>query len=168
MKISQVTWKAGAPTKGIDAAKAHAALEKIRKDNNGLTDDAIVESAKPKNHTLHKWFEWDDSKAATEHRRQQARELVRSVHVVYEEAPEVKTRLYEIQRKVQPRQEGRTVYSTADEVLRDPAARDALIATAIRQAMEFRRRFKGLHELDHVMQAIDKTIESLGMAAVES
>lgn len=166
MKISTISWKQNVPTKGIEAEKAFNALESIRKQNNGLTDDAVVQAAKPQNHTLHKWFEWDDSVAAVEYRRDQARNLLRSLEVTYEERPEIKTRVYEVEHKSRPRDEERTVYTTTEEILQNPEARDRLIAEAIRQAMAFRRRFKAIHELDAVMSEIDRAVEKLGTEVV--
>lgn len=166
MKIKSVDWRRGFQGKGIDATKAYDALEKIRESNNGITDDAIVTAAKPKSHVLHKWFEWDDSKAANEHRRNQARTLIRSFEVVYVEQPGMKTRAYEVETKSTKPAERRTVYTTTEEVLANPESRDRLIADAIRMAMEFRRRFKMLHEMERVMEEIDKAIESIGSQPV--
>jgi len=166
MKIEKIKWKQNVPTNGIDAAKAYAALEAIRAKNNGLTDDAIVQASAPKNHALHKWFQWDDSEAATEYRREQARKLIRSLEVVYEEAPEIKTRVYEVEHKARPQDPERTVYTTTEEVLANPDSRDRLIAEAIRAAMQFRRRFKMLHELDAVMEEIEKAVQKLGAETV--
>jgi hypothetical protein len=166
MKIEQIKWKQNVPTNGIDAEKAYAALETIRAKNNGLTDDAIVQAAAPRNHTLHKWFEWDDSAAAVEYRRAQARKLIGSLEVTYEEAPDIKTRVYEVEHKARPQDPERTVYTTTEEVLANPESRDRLIAEAIKAAMQFRRRFKMLHELDAVMEEIDKAVEKLGAGVV--
>jgi hypothetical protein len=161
MKIQEVTWKRGIATKGIDPVKAHNALQQIGKQNGGITDDGIVAAASRKNHTLHNWFEWDDSAAAIEHRRRQARDLISSIHVVYQEAPATKTRMYQVDQRTPTGSEARTVYSTTEEVLSNPESRDRLIAEAIRMAMEFRRRFKMLYELDNVMAAIDSAIAKL-------
>ena len=162
MKIESIKWKQNVPTKGIEAEKAHKALEAIREKHNGLTDDVVVKSASPKNHVLHNWFEWDDSVAAVEHRRAQARLLIRSLEVVYTETPDLKTRVYEVEHKSRPKDENRTVYTTTEEVLSKPESRDRLIAEAIKSAMQFRRRFKMLHELDSLMSEIDKVVEKLG------
>ena len=162
MKIETIRWKQNVPSKGIDAAKAHKALEAIRAKNNGLTDDGILAAACVKGHALNKWFEWDDSVAASVHRRDQARLLIRSLEVTYTEAPGIKTRVYEVEHKVRPQDEGRTVYTTTEEVLAKPESRDRLIAEAIKAAMQFRRRFKMLHELDGLMEEIDKVVEKLG------
>jgi len=166
MKIESIAWKQNVPNAGIDPAVAHRALEQIRKKNDGLTDDAIVAAAKATNHALHNWFEWDDSTAAKEQRRMQARQLIRSLVVTYKEAPETKVRVYEVEHKARPRDTNRTVYSTTEEVLRNPESRDRLIAAAIKSAMEFRARFKHLHELDAIIESIDKTLEKLGLEAV--
>lgn len=166
MKISTISWKQSVPNKGIDAQKAFDALEVIRHQNNGLTDDAVVAAAKPQEHTLHKWFEWDDSVAAVEYRRDQAKNLLRSIEVTYEERPEIKTRVYEVEHKSRRCDEERTVYTTTEEILQNPEARDRLIAEAIRQAMAFRRRFKAIHELDAVMNEIDRAVEKIGTKVV--
>jgi len=161
--IESIGWKLNVPTKGIDPEDAYKALEEIRSKNNGLTDDAIVEAAKSKRHVLHGWFEWDDSAAASEHRRHQARSLIRSLVVTYAKAPELKVRAYQVEKKAAVKSPERTVYSTTEEVLRNPESRNRLIAQAIREAMEFRQRFKHLHELDMIFEAIDRAEVQLGV-----
>ena len=60
-------------------------LERIWAENgNELRPADIVEEARPEGAPLHPLFEWDDEKAAEEHRLLQARQLVRSVRVVAE------------------------------------------------------------------------------------
>lgn len=162
MKIESVVWKTNVPTKGIKAEDAYKALEVIRKKNNGLTDDAIVNAAKSSTHVLHNWFEWDDTEAAIEYRRTQARGLMRSLTVTYKEAPELQVRVYQVETKARPQDPQRTVYSTTEEVLKNPESRDRLIAQAIKAAIEFRNRFKCLHELDVIIESIDQTLVKLG------
>lgn len=162
MKIESVEWKVNVPTKGIKPEDAYQALEEIRQKNNGLTDDVVVQEAKEKSHTLHKWFEWKDGVAAAEYRRMQARKLIASLVVTYQKAPELEVRAYQVEKKARTQDPQRTVYSTTDEVLKNPESRDRLIAQAIKAAMEFRRRFKHLHELDMIIESIDKTLVKLG------
>ena len=162
MKIETIRWKQNVPSKGIDADKAHKALEAIRTKNNGLTDDGVLAAACVKGQILNKWFEWDDSVAAAVHRRDQARLLIRSLEVTYIDAPGIKTRVYEVEHKSRPQDPQRTVYTTTEEVLANPESRDRLIAEAIKAAMQFRRRFKMLHELDGLMIEIDKVVEKMG------
>lgn len=161
MKIESITWKSNVPNKGINAADAYNALEAIREENNGLTDDCIVEAASVQSHVLHNWFEWDDTVAAVEHRRSQARSLLRSISITYQEAPELTVRAYQVETKARTQDPQRTVYSTTAEVLANPEARTRLLAQAVKAALEFRNRFRQLHELDAVMQSIDDCLVRL-------
>lgn len=68
--------------------KMKAKLREIELRNGGvLTPEAIVQEAAKKNSVLHAMFEWDDAKAAHQHRLDQARELIARVRYsfVYEE-----------------------------------------------------------------------------------
>lgn len=81
----QYTFKKGARVRGLDPNKTGAELEKIRSNNQGLLQAGdVVNAARSKRSPLHDYFEWDDSLAAEEHRKEQARQLIRSVKVVYQ------------------------------------------------------------------------------------
>lgn len=161
MKISEVKWKSGYPTRGVSAQEAYNALNTIRKKNKGkLTKDAIVAAAKADSHVLHPLFEWEDSIAALEYRRLQAGKLIRSIEVVYEELPDSSTRAFEIQ-ALNSTDAGKTEFAPTVEVLANAESRDRLIAEAIRFAMQFRRRFGHLRELENVMAAIETFIDNV-------
>lgn len=52
--------------------------------NNGrLTPDLLIEAARDPESVLHPRFEWDDSVAAVEYRRAQARALIRTVRIEF-------------------------------------------------------------------------------------
>ena len=161
MKVENVSWKSGVPSRGIDPEIAYYELEAIRAKKGKLTDTTVLEEAKNESHPLHNWFNWDDDAAAEEYRRLQAQNLIRSLVVVYVESPKTPVRAYQVLKKEPTKSESRTVYSTTEEVLSSPEGRDKLIADAIKAAMDFRRRFKMLHELEHVMKSLDEAIESL-------
>lgn len=57
-------------------------LTAIKKERGSLTPPVIVDAARPKRSPLHRYFQWDDSKAAESWRIQQARLLVCSVVTV--------------------------------------------------------------------------------------
>lgn len=60
----------------------HSRLEKIRARNAGLLrPDDVVKDARSESSPLHSLFEWDNSKAAHQHRLYQARDLIASVRV---------------------------------------------------------------------------------------
>ena len=74
---------------GVDAQTAGEELQRIC-DKNGCLDAAIVvDESRPADAALHPVFQWDDQIAAQEHRKHQARSLIRSVHVIRD--PELET-----------------------------------------------------------------------------
>lgn len=77
----------GTTIPGVEAVDAYQELERIRKENDGLEPEAVVQQAADPECILHAGFEWDDSKAAHAHRLQQARLIIRSVQVVIESTP---------------------------------------------------------------------------------
>lgn len=67
-------------------------LQQLAAENGGqLTPDAVVADAKKKASPLHRYFDWDDKVAAMKWRREQARQLIRSVRVEVEQQ-EIKVR----------------------------------------------------------------------------
>ena len=58
-----------------------------RRNGESITPEAVIDDARDPSSPLHACFEWDDKKAAHQHRLDQARELIRAVpvHVQYEE-----------------------------------------------------------------------------------
>lgn len=156
-KPLKIQWKRGFRGK-IDPQKAYNETERIKSKNGGvLTAGMVVEKARAKRNPLHKQFEWDNDAAAEEYRLEQARSMLRAIHVTYEEAPSLAPqRVYvtttEPAVKDNP---ARKVYRSVDEVLADPVARDELLGNAIREAISFRRKYNALSELSQVFQAID-------------
>ena len=59
------------------------ALIALEDENGRLTPEAVLTAARDPNSPLHDRFEWDDGKAAAEHRLHQARTLIRSVKVEF-------------------------------------------------------------------------------------
>ena len=59
-------------------------LKKIQDADGRLTPDAVIEAAQDENHPLHDRFDWNDSTAAHNWRRQQARQLIQSVKIEYQ------------------------------------------------------------------------------------
>lgn len=161
--IIEIKWKSGYRTKG-DAKVAYKRLEEIKEKGGGvLTAGAVVEDARKTSSPLHKQFEWDDSIAAEMHRLEQGRYIIRSIEVVYEDAPHVKPqKLYvtttQLAKGDSPE---RKVYRTIEETLEDPDARSELLMCAMRDAISFRRKYHALSELASVFGAIDYFAESM-------
>lgn len=70
---------------GVSAKTVYTELEKVRKKNK-LTPKAVVEEARPVDAPLHPVFEWKDSIAGEKWREYQARNLIRSVVIIEQDA----------------------------------------------------------------------------------
>lgn len=79
------SFRSGARIRGVTAEAAARELERIR-SRSALTPEAVVTSASDPANPLHPAFDWNDQTAAHEHRLQQARQLIRAVHVQIEES----------------------------------------------------------------------------------
>lgn len=156
----EIKWKKGSRGKG-SAKKCYLELEKIRKRDGVLIPAAVVKKAKAKTNPMHKEFTWDDNAAAEQHRLNQARLLMRTIEVIYEEAPMVPTRVYElITQPATKDKPARKAYQTVTEILADPIARDELLSRAIRDALAYRKRYNGLSELAKVFHVMDEFVEN--------
>lgn len=123
-----------------------SALLAVRAEHGRLTPDAVVTAARPADHPLHSRFEWDDAVAGEEFRRVQARELIRSVRVVYREAtekdPARSVRAFHAVRD----DEGERDYAPLDDVVASPFLTKLVLADMRREWLALRRRYESFDE----------------------
>lgn len=127
-------------------------LEHIRQTNGGIlraTD--VVAFARDPETVLHSRFEWDDTKAAEQHRLWQARELIRVV-VKTQPTTEDATRVY-VSLSDDRRNDGGG-YRTLDDVMRSQTMREALLKQAHADMVRFETTYRQLSELASVMAAM--------------
>lgn len=84
----EVRFKAAAGSRfnKTDAERIGPELLRLKQVNGTLTKEAVVSSAKRANSPLHTDFEWDDQQAAIAHRLEQARYMMRSIMIVWDES----------------------------------------------------------------------------------
>ena len=63
------------------AMQVEVALDELNQAHGHLTPDLVVQAAQYEQSPIHSIFEWDDGKAAHQHRLWQARRLIRSVRI---------------------------------------------------------------------------------------
>lgn len=80
----QYEFKQGARFK-VDADTVGNELARIQKEHGVTTPKAVVDVARPEDAPLHPVFEWRDDVAGEKYRHWQARNLIKSVHVVTEQ-----------------------------------------------------------------------------------
>lgn len=80
----QFQFRSGSRIKGsIDANVVGEELERIADKHDGITAQGVVDESTPEDAALHPCFTWDNEIAANEFRKHEARNIVRSVRVVY-------------------------------------------------------------------------------------
>lgn len=157
-QIDSVRWKARFPHRNADPVKVHQEVEVLRKKNGGTVSPGdLVHKARSPKSAMHRIFEWDNGAASDQYRLIQARRVLRSMEIVYLDKEVGPTRAWEIIEKKKRGTDNKTqtLYSTLEETMADPGARESLLAEAIGQLMAWRRRFRMLNEFDRVFGAID-------------
>ena len=71
--------RSGAPFKEKDAQIIGEEVERIKGSKGYISAKEVLDVASDKNSKLHKYFQWDNSKAAEEFRLQQARMIVNHI-----------------------------------------------------------------------------------------
>lgn len=158
-----------------DAQVVGERLESIRAKRNALTPELVLKDASNIRSPLHPYFEWDDAKAAEQHRLQQAGHLIRCVSVTFEdvEAPAPRqVNLVELPvMTVPPRPvraflaikdgEGESGYVGTRQAMADPEMRRQVLARAHSEMDAVGRKYRELAELSQVFLALDKVAETL-------
>ncbi len=117
---------------------------------NAFTARDIVEYARPKKSPLHKFFEWDDDKAADQYRLTQARTLIKCI-VIKLEGVEVR----EFQ-NVFVKAEDRRLYVQVDQARAAPELWQQVLESALAEATAWKRRYQHLSQLSPIIQSIEE------------
>lgn len=141
---------------GTQLAAVKLELENIHVTKGELTPEIVVETARNKKSVLHKFFTWDDTKAARNFRLLEASMLIRSVRVrVSIDDESFRTRAFVLPEK------GRGSYKPLEEVVRSEELSDALVQIARDELTAFRKKYSGLTKLSGLIQHIDKTLAEI-------
>jgi hypothetical protein len=135
--------------------KIIAELRRIAKANGGLVRPSdILKAAMPEGSVLHPCFEWNDGKAAQEHRLWQARQLLRvTVEYVGEADEAVPIRVFVSLTNDRTSDGG---YRVTSEVMNSPVRREQLLADALAEMERFQQKYAKLKELVEVFAAMRK------------
>jgi len=151
-------------------------IEVLQEEFNGeVTPDVVLGDAQHEDSPLNSFFEWDDTQAAIQYRRTQARYLLRSIHVVVKvNDQETTTRAFHrvTIHDTEPADNGhevdepepRQVYVSVQQVFTDAELRRQAIAEALRQLTSWRERYQQYQELAHVFKFIDTIQDTLDLA----
>lgn len=157
MSNEKAIWRKGARFTKIDPDLAHAEMESIRIEKGQLTADLLLEKARDGSNVLHSAFEWRDGIAAEKYRLGQARQMIKSIEIVYEDLPveETTVKYWHI---VKEEEEPTKSYVPKDQALADPEMRAKMVLGAYKELRNFRKKYKELDELAQFHALIDSLI----------
>jgi hypothetical protein len=131
-------------------------LEKISKENEGITPDIVVETATDEKNPLHGYFEWDDGIAGHSWRKQQARVLINCIVI---EHPDIETKIAKYENiKIET---GERVYKDIVEIMTDEDYRNQVLDKAMKSINYWREQYSGFTALLPIIEAIDKVNKEL-------
>ena len=148
----------GSRLKDEDAEVIGPVVDRLTKKNGAATAKDLLEAARSPRSALHKYFEWDDQKAAEAHRLARAGQLIRSIQIVVvtKEAP-VETRAFHV-----TTQDERKGYRPAAQVFASENLSDQVIKNALRELSGWKARYQQYRKaarLAPVFTAIDGALE---------
>lgn len=155
-------WKAYASVLGLSAQAAGEEIERIRKACKGnMVDADVLKEARKAASPLHAAFEWDDKKAAHQHRLNQAGDLIRSIVVVNTDNPQSTP----IRAFVNVGVDDNRGYTNVTVAMADTVMRSQVISRAWKELEEWRKRYEGLVEFSHVFEVVDTAKHAVAKAA---
>ena len=142
-----VVWK----VKGFFKADAEAVYKEITALGDSFSPEQIVEAAKDEASELHKCFTWDDTIAAENWRKHQARVLVAQL-VVKTETSDNKPVAVRVIASTATRNE----YKPVVKLIEAEQGYADLLARAINELKAFQQKYKAITELREIFAAIDE------------
>lgn len=137
-----------------DPDKIGKALESIAAKAGGhLQPQAVVDAASERKSVLHRHFEWDDAKAALSFRLDQARSLIRSIHL---EGADTDSGVARAFLSIKDR-EG-TSYRHLSEIMASADLQLKLLASAERDLLAFEGRYKSLTDICDLVRSARERI----------
>lgn len=156
----QYEWVSGSRFE-VDGQIAGEALDTIRETNGGiLKPQIVVDESRPKSAPLHRCFEWNDARAANEHRKDEAAKLIRSVRVITDdqEADDLTT----VRAFVHVELEGAgSCYMAMSHVMENEELREQVIREALAFLQRAKSKLKELHGFENAHSAIEEAERAL-------
>jgi len=146
-------FRKGSRIRGATAQVVGDELETIKETAGILTAGLVVNAARDPDHRLHSCFEWDDSVAAEEFRKTQARHLINCLITVSRE----ETGVQEYRQYIQITREKTRSYVSTVEALSDAEIRQQVLKKAMKEANNWQDRYAHYQELSSIFKAIEDT-----------
>ncbi len=137
-------------------------LELLRQQTKGeLQPIDVVNDARNSNSPLHSYFEWDDGKAAEEHRLAQARTLIRAVVAVYVDDKKPATRQKAFVHIAAGKE---SHYRATHHAMSQKETREKVLQQAWREFAAWRDRYRHLKEFSKLFEVAEEVASKLPKA----
>lgn len=144
-----------------NAQKCGEALEAIEAKNGEITPRLVVDAARESESPLHPCFEWDNSVAAEKFREDQARGVIRSIRVVFTAQEGIQAEPRRVYVNLQDEATGDRSYVPMARVLSEPELFERARAQFLREAKEFRARYREFDRLSALVLHMEHEAETL-------
>lgn len=139
----------------VSADVAGRICQELTESAEGLTPQKLVDVSRDVNHPLHGEFEWDDTVAAEAYRIVQAKQLIRDITIVQEEAEKKADRGFVITPGCNH------MYVPLNDALNNDEWKTNLLNAAKRDMIAFVAKYRRLTELANVIDPMTELIELL-------
>lgn len=144
-------FKAGSHLKG-DAQPVGERLMELRKQCGALSAQIVLEDARPEGSVLHRFFEWDDAKAAEQFRLAQARHVVSCVVV---QRTEDHGEVTPVRAFVKIRDESIDSYEPIHSVMSDASLRAKVLRQCKSEIFTMREKLRAFEDFADVLGALE-------------
>ena len=153
-------WKYGVG-EGVVASEAAKVIDGIAKRNKGaVKPKAIVEAARPKDAVMHNCFEWNNTRAATAYREDQARHVLRSLVCVYTETDNKGEEITVSLRAFHSNPSEGNSYVSLKRIADEDELFNEIVQQAFNELDAFRQKYKNLKRLREVMFVIETVLST--------
>lgn len=149
-------WKAGS-RQPVEAQAAGERIAELTERNGGhLAPSDVVDDARPEDAVLHPAFEWDNEVAAEEYRKEQARKLIRSIEVIYEEGEQQQPVLNYVHVNLP---DTGPAYVTTARAVSDRDLQRQVIEEALLGLRAWQKRYEHIGALDGLLTTVTRAID---------
>lgn len=155
-----VGWRPNTSHPKLSPDEAISELARIKRTRGALTPTHIVDESRAPTSPFHNWFEWDDSTAAEEHRRHQARQIVRSL-VIRREHGDGGDHVTQSPRFVSVVTDSeRPEYLETEKALGNKNLARQVVNNALRDLRAWQQRYRGIVEMADILKAVENFVQS--------
>lgn len=142
-------WKSGYHSK-VNAEVAGKVFEELE-STVGLTPQNLVDASKSEDAPMHNAFEWNDTVAGNEWRKQQARLHINHLEIVIKSAENKPTTRAYVKYSIDAEE-----YEHIETVLADPVKSNSFFEMGMKMLNDFKRRYAEVKEFARIIEEIER------------